>query len=388
MERRTIMTTSQQNQSMHMQPQESQDQNCRISIPSKGRNRRIKNCVDCDIEIIGTYKTLRCVECSDSFSITRKIQKQKEKFTDVNRDEWVECPICSMRLGQLMQQHLSTHDLTIQEFKLKFPEFKLLQNKLQNDLSSRLRGPGNPGFNHGGRLQPFSKNFVHYTEKTKDIAIEKQKKTKVKNSQNNTTIEFFTSKGLSEEEAKLQLKARQTTFSLKKCIDKYGEELGNTAWKNRQNKWQETLTNKSDDELARINRSKMWKSGSTQKLEEEIYSILRSDFEIERQFQMLKENRRHSFSYDMKIGNVLIEINGDYWHANPVLYESKSEFKRPNGIMTSEQIWQKDEQKRNFAISKGFLVYYIWEKDFHENKEKTIELCKNYLTQYRENSQM
>ena len=132
----------------------------------------------------------------------------------------------------------------------------------------------------------------------------------------------------------------------------------------------------------------MWKSGSTQKLEEEIYSILRSDFKIERQFQMLKENRRHSFSYDMKIGNVLIEINGDYWHANPVLYESKREFKRPNGIMTSEQIWQKDEQKRNFAISKGFLVYYIWEKDFHENKEKTIELCKNYLTQYRENSQM
>lgn len=56
--------------------------------------------------------------------------------------------------------------------------------------------------------------------------------------------------------------------------------------------------------------------------------------------------------------------------------------------MTSEQIWQKDEQKRNFVISKGFLVYYIWEKDFRENKEKTIELCKNYLTQYRENSQM
>ena len=126
-----------------------------------------------------------------------KIQKSKEKFTDENKDEWVECPICSMRVGQLMQQHLSTHGLTMQEFKLQFPGFKILQNKLTDELKTRVSGDKNPAFNHGGKFQPFSKHFIHYTDEIKNKAIEKQKNTKIKNSQNNTRVDYYTSKGYS-----------------------------------------------------------------------------------------------------------------------------------------------------------------------------------------------
>ena len=43
-------------------------------------------------------------------------------------------------------------------------------------------------------------------------------------------IEYYLKKGLNEEEAKLALKERQTTFSLEKCIKKYGFEEGTKKW--------------------------------------------------------------------------------------------------------------------------------------------------------------
>jgi len=61
-------------------------------------------------------------------------------------------------------------------------------------------------------------------------------------------------KGLSEEEVKV--KEKQTTFSLKKCITKYGEEKGLEVFNERQRKWQETLNNKSQEEIDDFNRRK------------------------------------------------------------------------------------------------------------------------------------
>jgi hypothetical protein len=45
---------------------------------------------------------------------------------------------------------------------------------------------------------------------------------------------------------KLKLKERQATFSLKKCISKYGEIEGLKIFEDRQKKWQKTLNDNND----------------------------------------------------------------------------------------------------------------------------------------------
>lgn len=61
---------------------------------------------------------------------------------------------------------------------------------------------------------------------------------------------------MSEEEAKYALSERQCTFSLEKCVKKYGEEEGLKRFNIRQEKWQNTLNNKSNKEKEEINKKR------------------------------------------------------------------------------------------------------------------------------------
>ena len=85
------------------------------------------------------------------------------------------------------------------------------------------------------------------------IHTDDQQKTRTKNNNNTSTIEFYTSRGHSIESAEKFLSERQTTFSLEKCIKKYGEQEGFIVWQERQNKWQNTLNSKSDAEKSELN---------------------------------------------------------------------------------------------------------------------------------------
>jgi len=71
-----------------------------------------------------------------------------------------------------------------------------------------------------------------------------------------TQLGYWIKKGYSEEDAKKQLSERQNTFSLQICIDKYGLEEGTKVFNKRQEKWQETLNSKPQEEIDRINKSK------------------------------------------------------------------------------------------------------------------------------------
>ena len=94
-------------------------------------------------------------------------------------------------------------------------------------------------------------------------SIIKAKETKDKNNRNNkssevnlsnTSLAYWTiKKGYSETEAKEKLKDRQNTFTLEKCIERYGEKEGVERFNKRQEKWQTTLSNLPDEEKERIN---------------------------------------------------------------------------------------------------------------------------------------
>lgn len=69
-------------------------------------------------------------------------------------------------------------------------------------------------------------------------------------------IESWLLKGYSKEEAVQKVKETQATFSLDKMIEKHGFVEGTKRWQKRQDKWQNTLKSKSEDEIIKINKKK------------------------------------------------------------------------------------------------------------------------------------
>lgn len=105
-------------------------------------------------------------------------------------------------------------------------------------------------------------------EESIQLAKEKKEKNNIngaKKSKNNNEvqkitskrcIEYWTIRGFSEVEAKEKVSQEQVTFSLDKCIEKYGEPDGKQIWLNRQEKWKKTLDEKTDNEKNEIRRKK------------------------------------------------------------------------------------------------------------------------------------
>lgn len=100
-------------------------------------------------------------------------------------------------------------------------------------------------------------SVAHYIKKYQDIyvAIAKYNERSKKLSYI-LSIQYYIDQGMSLEDAKLALKERQSTFSLKKCIKKYGHKKGICIFQERQEKWQNTLKSKPKEEIYEINRKK------------------------------------------------------------------------------------------------------------------------------------
>jgi len=73
------------------------------------------------------------------------------------------------------------------------------------------------------------------------------------------------------------------------------------------------------------------------------------------------------FWYDFYLPTLglLVEFQGDYWHANPRRYTPGTSLTfHQRGAVMVEDIWRRDAEKRQAGEGAGFRVVYIWEMDF------------------------
>lgn len=75
--------------------------------------------------------------------------------------------------------------------------------------------------------------------------------------------------------------------------------------------------------------------------------------------------------------NVIIEFNGDLWHANPKKYRPEDNIPIVN--KKAKEIWEYENKKISSAIDKGFRVIKIWESDFVKNPEQEIKKVIEWL---------
>lgn len=85
---------------------------------------------------------------------------------------------------------------------------------------------------------------------------------------------------------------------------------------------------------------------------------------IEIDIQYDEQKRIGYYVCDFVIGKTIIEVQGDYWHGNPRIYESnKLNFTQRKNI-------QRDKAKFTYLTNKGYNVICIWEYDIHNNMKK------------------
>jgi len=88
-------------------------------------------------------------------------------------------------------------------------------------------------------------------------------------------------------------------------------------------------------------------------------------------------------SYDFRIQktNIIIEVNGDFWHANPNKYKENDIVKHTKDGILAKDIWKKDEEKLLLAKKNGYRVVYIWETEF--NNLTDVELTNLLYTKIK-----
>lgn len=121
-------------------------------------------------------------------------------------------------------------------------------------------------------------------------------------------------------------------------------------------------------------------SGCHSKLETE-FSLILEEFNItyERSFWLCKKQ----FDYRIKDTKILIEINGDFWHANPKKYNDGDLLNFPGGKTVAKDIWNKDKKKKELAKKHGYHVITIWEDEI--KKKLHYEILFNEIKNYTEN---
>lgn len=74
--------------------------------------------------------------------------------------------------------------------------------------------------------------------------------------------------------------------------------------------------------------------------------------------------------YDFLIlnSNILIEVDGDYWHGNKNIFNEVSEFQK--------SVQENDKIKEEFAIKNGYEIIRFWGGDVKNKKEEVINKIK------------
>lgn len=289
--------------------------------------------------------------------------------------DYVVCKICDCIKYGNFSDHLKIHELGTESYLEIFPGSTVVPQKKRDNIT----GKKNPGYKHGGKLSPWSnKSEVH----TADQIIE----SKIKAKENYTSIrsiKYWTNMGFNEKEALIKLgqfQKRDKAF----FISKYGEILGEEKWKQKVSTWLHTMSNKSNAEKTQINLKRAYKNGSVSKGElsllNELKHMITDSEKIISQLILPKPNSTNFVKYDIAYNKKIIEYNGDIWHANPKMFKDSDVPKFPKNRLTAKQLWSKDNEKLQIAITNGFSVLVIWESDYKNNKDKVLKECLNFLT--------
>lgn len=130
-----------------------------------------------------------------------------------------------------------------------------------------------------------------------------------------------------------------------------------------------------------LNKLSGHKSGFQKEVEQEL-GLNNINFRSEVFNKFKAYNRFFKKEYSPRVdiliedAKIVIECNGDMWHANPDLYDENDIIYLYDGPTEAKYIWAKDDIRQEQIESFGYTVFIVWESEFRENKEHIIEHIK------------
>ena len=110
-------------------------------------------------------------------------------------------------------------------------------------------------------------------------------------------------------------------------------------------------------------------SGKHSKLHKKIASYLGlKDFGFESE-KVIFRYRVDEVNFEKKI---IIEINGDYIHANPNMFEADDMIVVRKSRYLAQDKWGYDQKRAEALEALGFTVFVIWESDDIEEKKREL----------------
>lgn len=108
---------------------------------------------------------------------------------------------------------------------------------------------------------------------------------------------------------------------------------------------------------------------SISKIQRQVYEHVKTKYKSAKLEEYLKDVDLSIDIYIPKTKTV-IEVNGDYWHMNPIKYKSTDYNK--NTHLTAEQTWKKDKEKVDYLKNNGYKVIIVWENEVRNSKYKLL----------------
>jgi very-short-patch-repair endonuclease len=293
----------------------------------------------------------------------------------------VKCKICGKIFKRITPTHLKRHNMTIKEYINIYGKTELLDDYLRNlcDSASKKSFIRRYGYKEG------IKKYDEYVEFHKYKNSFEYKKNKY---------------GWDRQTYEAYNKSRAVTKEL--CIKRHGKKKGKKIYEDYVKKQTINGCKKEYfiDKYGEIEGLKKYKelnklkgltvsgggiSVKACKFCETLNEII-SDLNLcdiyyhgkdKKEYWLKHPNQNKYFFYDFGIPSLklLIEFNGNYWHANPLIY-NESDYIRN---LKAKDIWEYDELKTSLAKSKGFDVITVWENEYDSNPKKVMEKLNNEI---------
>lgn len=265
-----------------------------------------------------------------------------------------------------------------------------------------------------------STDIIHKMQKSNSkLSVNKLKKLKYEDEKEwakkkNTRIEFWIEKcdGDIDEAIKLYSE-RQKTFTLKKCIKKYGKVKGEKKFNDRQKRWIKSIySNLSSEEINKFHKSRAitlekcverhgkekgtkiykdyilkhnsvshivsskWSYNIIKKLEKKFNLDGYYKSENNKEYFLRSKENIYFYDYCVPKYNFIIEFNGEHIHPNKEkLNENEwNKWKQAWTNKSADECYNYDNQKNNLATENDYELLIVWYSD-----KKVFNKCVNFI---------
>jgi len=304
----------------------------------------------------------------------------------------MKCPFCKKKINQFDGHHIyrcnknKLNDKYKTKFKYISYNFKIIsdKNNLYNDyvIEHKSLPDLRDDYNISYRNIIFLLDYYGIKKRTKKsssqlISVEKYKE---------TCLEKYGVDNISKlPEVKLK---KQLSYKKKKFIEDLEKKKGKYEWIKNESRFGhiDNVYNNIDEDVIKkeyIKIIKQYHNHWNELNDEEKNSIVKKDGKLESLISNTLDRlnltyiRNFKFGqnvFDFRLSNtyLLIEVNSDFWHANPSFYNGEDLLDFPFKRVRVKKIWEKDNTKKLYVENNGFKVLYIWENDIKDMFEDDL----------------